>query len=91
MPFHYIHLKRIVFFLSWDSPDAPGRAATVADFVRERGPALRFDRLAGVEGMTVPTMSDPDMIQRGLWGDKALVRRLAERWSEAADPDPAAD
>lgn len=88
VPFHYVHLKRIVFFLSWDSPDVPGGAARVADFVRERSPALRFDQLTKDAGLTVPTMTDPDMIQRGLWGDKDLVRRLAERWSEAPDSDP---
>src|SRR6267143_2627202 len=30
VPFHYVHLKRIVFFLSWDSEDTPNGADAVA-------------------------------------------------------------
>jgi hypothetical protein len=83
LPRRYVHLGPTVFFVAWEHPQLAGTAEQVSRFDQERAPAAKISDPDGRDPLTLPFLSDPDVLLRGLRRmDEDFRRELLRRLNE---------
>jgi len=80
LPRRYVQMRGSVWFVAWDPPGHPQIAEMIAREDSRRLPAVILGRTVAGPTVAVPLLRDPDVVWRGFWNNRKLLRELAERY-----------
>jgi len=80
MPLRITHLLGLVFMTVWPAPNWDIPVAGMTKAICDTMPGVALDLERGRGPRQIPVIAKPDFVERGLYGNLALMNALHDRW-----------